>query len=85
MLKSDLRGLNFIVSLLSLRDKCYNVAMNDNQFNDIIEVLEDISDSFESLASSLRLIVLYLWLPILVVIGIGSVFVIGLLFFMANN
>nr|CAI9750776.1 hypothetical protein THEDDIDL_THEDDIDL_CDS_0002 [Microvirus sp.] len=59
--------------------------MNDNQFNDIIEVLEDISDSFESLASSLRLIALYLWLPILLVIGIGSVFFIGLLFLVANN
>lgn len=59
--------------------------MNDNQFNDIIEVFEDIRDSFDSLASSLRLIALYLWLPILVSIGIGSVIVIGLLFLMANN
>lgn len=59
--------------------------MNDNQFNDIIEVFEDIRDSFDSLASSLRLIALYLWLPILVSIGIGSVIVIGLLFLMVNN
>lgn len=58
--------------------------MNDNQFNDIIEVLDDVRDSLDSLASSLRSIALYLWLPVLLAIGIGSVFVIGLLFVVNN-
>ena len=49
--------------------------MNDNQFNDIVEVLEDISDSLDSLDSSLRSIALFVWLPTIIAVGVGAVFV----------
>ena len=59
--------------------------MNDEKIDELLERLEDINGSLDSISSNVGYIALYLWLPFLLVVGVGVVFVIGLLFFMANN
>lgn len=54
--------------------------MNNEQFDYVLEVLDDVRDSLDSLASSLRSIALYLWLPTILVVG-----ALLLMFLMANK